>query len=103
MQIMNSAVIIFSEDNLFVKFTLMKLRDDHFEALIERSRDVEHFTLLLDEFIKENLTNVRVICDGNLALDVIFELEDLLDKYSDQIDFEYHRGIEEYYDYNEEI
>ena len=100
---MNSAVIIFSDDNIFVRFTLMKLRDDHFDALIERSHDIEHFTSLIEEFIKENITDVRIICDGNLALDVVFELEDLLDEYSDQIEFEYHRGIEESYDYYEEI
>jgi hypothetical protein len=70
---MNSAVIIFSDDNFFVRF------------------------------IKENITDVRIICDGNLALDVVFELEDLLDEYSDQIEFEYNRGIEESYDYYEEI
>ena len=100
---MNSAVIIFSDDNLFVRFTLMKLRDDHFDALIERSHDLEHFTSLIEEFIKENIANVRVICDGNLALDIVFELEDLLDKYSGQIDFEYNRGVEESFDYYEEI
>ena len=100
---MNSAVIIFSDDNLFVRFVLMKLRDDHFDALVERSRDIEHFTLLIEEFIKENITDVRVICDGNLALDVIFEVEDMIDKYSDQIDFEYNRSVEESFDYYEEI
>lgn len=100
---MNSAVIIFSDDNLFVRFTLMKLRDDHLDALIERSHDLEHFTSLIEEFIKENIANVRVICDGNLALDIVFELEDLLDKYSGQIDFEYNRGVEESFDYYEEI
>jgi hypothetical protein len=100
---MNSAVIIFSDDNFFVRFTLMKLRDDHFDALIERSHDIEHFTSLIKEFITENITVVRIICDGNLALDVVFELEDLLDEYSDQIDFEYHRSVEESYDYYEDI
>lgn len=100
---MNSAVIIFSDDNLFVRFTLMKLRDDHFDALIERSHDIEHFTLLIEEFVKENITDVRVICDGNLAMDVIYEVEDILDKFGDQIDFEYTRGMEESYDYYEEI
>jgi D-mannonate dehydratase len=81
----------------------MKLRDDHFDALVERSRDIEHFTLLIEEFIMENITDVRVICDGNLALDVIFEVEDIIDKYSDQIDFEYNRSVEESFDYYEEI
>jgi predicted SnoaL-like aldol condensation-catalyzing enzyme len=81
----------------------MKLRDDHFDALIERSHDIEHFTSLIKEFITENITVVRIICDGNLALDVVFELEDLLDEYSDQIDFEYHRSVEESYDYYEDI
>lgn len=100
---MNSAVIIFSDDNLFVRFVLMKLRDDHFDALVERSRDIEHFTLLIEEFIKENITDVRVICDGNLALGIIFEVEDIIDKYSDQIDFEYNRSVEESFDYYEEI
>lgn len=100
---MNSAVIIFSDDNLFVRYTLMKLRDDHFDALIERSHDIDHFNSLIEEFVKENITDVRVICDGNLALDIVFELEDLMDKYSNKIDFEYHRGIEESFDYYEEI
>jgi hypothetical protein len=100
---MNSAVIIFSDDIFFVRFTLMKLRDDHFHALIERSHDIEHFTSLIKEFITENITDVRIICDGNLALDVIFELEDLLVKYSEQIDFEYHRSVEESYAYYEDI
>ena len=100
---MNSAVIIFSDDNLFVRFTLMKLRDDHFDALIERSHDIEHFTLLIEEFVKENITDVRVICDGNLAMDVIYEVEDILDQFGDQIDFEYTRGMEESHDNYEEI
>lgn len=81
----------------------MKLRDDHFDASIERSHDIEHFTSLIEEFVKDNITDVRVICDGNLAFDVIFELEDLIDIYSDRMDFEYHRGFEESYDYYEEI
>jgi hypothetical protein len=36
-------------------------------------------------------------------MDVIYEVEDILDQFGDQIDFEYTRGMEESYDYYEEI
>ena len=98
---MNSAVIIFSEDNLFIKYSLMKLREDHVDSIIERSINVDDFIVLIEEFLSEGLSEIKVICDGNSSLNDINEIEEIIEKYSKTINFSYSKGIEDLFYFHE--
>jgi hypothetical protein len=98
---MHSAIIIVSDDSLFVSFALLKLKEDYIDTIIERAIGTEDFEILLEELKDEGICSVWVLCDGNLSINEISEIEEILDRYSDQIELSISRGMQEYYEIQE--
>jgi len=95
-KIMHSAIIIVSEDSLFVSLALFKLKEDYIDAIVERAIGIEDFEILLIELINEGICSIQVICDGALSINEMSEIEEIIDNYSNQIVFKLIKGMEEY-------
>jgi hypothetical protein len=98
---MNSGIIIFSSDTLFVSCVCFHFREEHLDSVIERVLDIEELVILLEAFIKEEINSIQLICDHKLSINEMSEIEEIIDNYSDQIVFELRRGIEEYYEFQD--
>ncbi len=98
---MNSGIIIFSSDTLFVSCICFHFREEHLDSVIERVLDTEELVILLEAFIKEEINSIQLICDHKLSINEMSEIEEIIDNYSDQIVFELRRGIEEYYEFQD--
>jgi len=98
---MNSGIIIFSSDTLFVSFICFHFREEHLDSVIERVLDTEELVILLEAFIKEEINLIQLICDHKLSINEMSEIEEIIDNYSNQIVFELRRGIEEYYEFQD--
>jgi hypothetical protein len=98
---MNSGIIIFSSDTLFVSCIYFHFREEHLDSVIERVLDTEELVILLEAFIKEEINSIQLICDNKLSINEMSEIEEIIDNYSDQIVFELRRGIDEYYEFQD--
>lgn len=72
------ALIIISEDLLFVSSIIGKTSFSVKEVLIERAIGITDFKVLLDELIKEGFSEIKVLVDPKISFDEYFEIE----KYS---------------------
>ncbi len=93
---MHSAIIIFSSDSLFVSLSLSKLKEDQFDSIIERAIGIEDFEILINDLINEGICSIQVICDGDLSINEVSEMEDIIDKYANEIAFNISKGWTEY-------
>ena len=93
---MHSAIIIFSCDSLFVSLALTKLKEDQFDSIIERAIGIEDFEILINDLINEGICSIQVICDDDLSINEVSEMEDIIDKYANEITFSLSKGWAEY-------
>lgn len=74
----NFALIIITEDLLFVTSIIGKASLSVNEVLIERAIGLSDFKILLDELIKEGFSEIKILVDPKISFDEYFEIE----KYS---------------------
>lgn len=72
------AIVIISEDSLFVAAIIGKICISELDVLIERAIGLSDFKILLDELLNEGFTEIKVIVDRNISMDEYMEIE----KYS---------------------
>jgi hypothetical protein len=75
---MEPATIIVSRDFQFVSYVINYLKEDLLKSTIERSFGSDDFEVLINELIDENIRIISVICDSNLSINDIDEIQDVL-------------------------
>lgn len=100
-KIMNSGIIIVSNDTLFVSNVYFHFREECLDTVIERALDIEELVILLEAFIKEGIYTIQIICDNNISINEMSEIEEIIDDFSDQIIFEIRRGIQDFYEFQD--
>jgi hypothetical protein len=93
---MHSAIIIVSEDSLFVSLALFKLKEDYIDAIVERAIGIEDFEILINDLNNQGIYSIQVICDGDLSINEVSEMEDIIDKYANEIAFNISKSWTEY-------
>ena len=82
---MEPATIIVSRDFQFVSYVINYLKEDLLKSTIERSFGSDDFEVLINELIDENIRIISVICDSNLSINDIDEIQDVLKNYDSPI------------------
>jgi hypothetical protein len=84
---MQPATIIVSRDFQFVSYVINYLNEDLLKSIIERSTGSDDFEVLLNELIDENIRIISIICDSNLSVNDIDEIQEVLKVYDSQIHY----------------
>ena len=90
---MEPATIIVSRDFQFVSYVINYLKEDLLKSTIERSFGSDDFEVLINELIDENIRIISVICDSNLSINDIDEIQEVLKNYDSQIHFSLEFGF----------
>jgi hypothetical protein len=90
---MEPATIIVSRDFQFVSYVINYLKEDLLKSTIERSFGSDDFEVLINELIDENIRIISVICDSNLSINDIDEIQDVLKNYDSQIHYSLEFGF----------
>lgn len=98
---MNSAIIIFSNDKLFISYVNFHYREENIDTVIDRVVDTEELVILLDACVQEEINSIKLICDNKLSINELTEIEEIMDSYANQMEFEFKKGIEEYYEFQD--
>lgn len=79
------AIVIISEDSLFVTSIIGKISISEMEVLIERAIGLVDFKILIDELIREGFIEIKVIVDPKITFDDYLEIEKYTNSmYSDR-------------------
>jgi hypothetical protein len=90
---MEPATIIVSRDFQFVSYVINYLKEDLLKSTIERSFGSDDFEVLINELIDENIRIISVICDSNLSINDLDEIQDVLKNYDSQIHYSLEFGF----------
>lgn len=95
------AIVIVSEDNLFVTHCLCFIRTIHEDAFVERVFGLEDFVVLLRELIKEGFDAAWIIIDhktkGNEMLSMYKEIE----QFKELLELKTQVGMDDYHEFQE--
>jgi hypothetical protein len=91
---MEPATIIVSRDFQFVSYVINYLKEDLLKSTIERSFGSDDFEVLINELIDENIRIITVICDSNLSINDIDEIQEVLKNYDSQIHYSLEFGFQ---------
>ena len=84
---MEPVIIIVSRDFHFVTYVINYLKEELMKSTIKRSIGSEDFESLLNDLIDENLRVISIICDSNLSVNDIDEIQEILKTYNSQIHY----------------
>ena len=90
---MEPATIIVSRDFEFVSYVINYLKEDMLKSTLERSFGSDDFEVLIDELINENIRVMYIICDSNLSVNDIDDIQDILKNYDSQIHYSLEFGF----------
>jgi hypothetical protein len=91
---MEPAVIIISSDYQFVVKSISRIIDDTNNNIIERCLGASDFEILINELINENIRFFSIILDENTPMNEKIEIQNTLNKYENQIHYNFVYGIE---------
>ena len=91
---MEPALIIVSRDFSFVKNVMNCLKEEYLKYTIERSIGSDDFESLINELIDENLRVISIICDSNLSVNDLDEIQEVLKNYDSQIHYSLEFGFQ---------
>jgi hypothetical protein len=89
------AIIIISEDNLFVVQCLHLMRTKYEHAFIERVFGKEDFSVLLNELQKEEFTEGYIIIDSQIRGEEMLAIYKLIERHKAFMNLNIHIGIDE--------
>ena len=90
---MEPATIIVSRDFEFVSYVINYLKEDMLKSTLERSFGSDDFEVLINELINENIRVMYIICDSNLSVNDIDDIQDILKNYDSQIHYSLEFGF----------
>lgn len=91
---MEPIIIIVSRDFHFVTYVINYLKEELMKSTIKRSIGSEDFESLLNDLIDENLRVISIICDSNLSVNDIDEIQEILKTYNSQIHYSLEFGFQ---------
>lgn len=95
------AIVIVSEDNLFVTHCLCFISTIHKDAFVERVFGIEDFVVLMRELIKEGFDAAWIIIDhktkGNEMLSLYREIE----QFTELLELKTQVGMDDYHEFQE--
>ena len=77
-----------------MSYVINYLKEDLLKSTIERSFGSDDFEVLINELIDENIRIISVICDSNLSINDIDEIQDVLKNYDSQIHYSLEFGFQ---------
>lgn len=89
------AIVIISEDNLFVVECLQLMRTKYEHVFIERVFGKEDFSVLLNELQKEEFTEGYIIIDSQIRGEEMLAIYKLIERYKAFMNLNIHIGIDE--------
>jgi hypothetical protein len=95
------AIVIVSEDNLFVTHCLSSIRTIHEEAFVERVFGFEDFVVLMRELIKEAFDFGWIIIDHKTRGEDIILLYKEIEQFKKVIDIQTQVGMNGYHVFQE--
>jgi hypothetical protein len=91
---MEPALIVVSRDFHFVRRVINCLKEEFLKSTIERSIGSDDFEALINELIDENLRVISIICDSNLSVNDLDEIQEVLKNYDSQIHYSLEFGFQ---------
>ena len=95
------AIIIVTEDNLFLTYCLQFILFKFPHLFIERSFGIEDFSVLITELIKEEFQSCLVIIDHKTKGNELILFDRFILSIQHQLTIDVQLGLDEYYDFQE--
>jgi len=96
-----NAIIIVSEDNLFVTVCLCFIRTIHEDAFVERVFGLEDFVVLMRELIKEEFDAAWIIIDHKTKGNEMLSLYKEIEQFKKVMDIQTQVGMNGYHEFQE--
>jgi hypothetical protein len=95
------AIIIVTEDNLFLTYCLQFILFKFPHLFIERSFGIEDFSVLITELIKEEFQSCLVIIDHKTKGNELLHFDRFIESIKNELVIEVQLGLDEYYEFQE--
>ena len=95
------AIIIVTEDNLFLTYCLQFILFKFPHLFIERSFGIEDFSVLITELIKEEFQSCLVIIDHKTKGNELILFDRFIHSIEHQLTIDVQLGLDEYYEFQE--
>ena len=95
------AILIVTEDNLFLTYCLQFILFKFPHLFIERSFGIEDFSVLITELIKEEFQSCLVIIDHKTKGNELILFDRFILSIQHQLTIDVQLGLDEYYEFQE--
>ena len=95
------AIVIVSEDKLFVTHCLCYIRSIHEDAFVERVFGLEDFVVLMRELIKEGFDAAWIIIDHNTKGNEMLSMYKEIEQFKELLELKTQVGIDYYHEFQE--
>ena len=95
------AILIVTEDNLFLTYCLQFILFKFPHLFIERSFGIEDFSVLITELIKEEFQSCLVIIDHRTKGNELILFDRFIHSIQHQLTIDVQLGLDEYYEFQE--
>jgi hypothetical protein len=95
------AIIIVTEDNLFLTYCLQHILFKWPNLFIEQSFGIEDFSVLITELIKEEFQSCLVIIDHKTKGNELLYFDRFIESIKNELVIDIQLGLDEYYEFQE--
>jgi hypothetical protein len=95
------AIIIVTEDNLFLTYCLQHILFKWPNLFIEHSFGIEDFSVLITELIKEEFQSCLVIIDHKTKGNELLYFDRFIESIKNELVIDIQLGLDEYYEFQE--